>query len=145
MVSGASAFFEGAKNAATPNITGKEGLLSGTALMFSTRFVLMAVGAAFGGLAAALFGYKAAFIINSASFFVSAFSIWLIPAESMREKSPEERRLEILEKGQPSFYAEIREGIEYTLKTPFALTILWMNVIWAAGGGATNIVSRDLP
>ena len=30
------AFFEGAKNASTPNLTGKEGLLAGTALMFST-------------------------------------------------------------------------------------------------------------
>ncbi len=35
------AFFEGAKNAATPNLTGKEGLLAGTALMFSSRFLLM--------------------------------------------------------------------------------------------------------
>lgn len=144
LVSGASAFFEGAKNAATPNITGKEGLLSGTALMFSTRFVLMAVGAAFGGLAAAIFGYKVAFLINSASFFISAYSIWLIPAESMRENSPEERRIAIAEKGRSSFLDEIREGIEYTLKTPFALTILLMNVIWAAGGGATNIVFEGL-
>ena len=40
------AFFEGAKNAATPNLTGKEGLLAGTALMFSSRFLLMAVGSA---------------------------------------------------------------------------------------------------
>ncbi len=144
LVSGSSAFFEGAKNAAMPNITGNEGLLSGTALMFSTRFVLMAVGAAFGGLAAAIFGYKVAFIINSASFFISAISIWLIPTESMREMSPEERRLEILEKGKTSFFEEIREGVEYTLKTPFALTILLMNVIWAAGGGATNIVFEGL-
>jgi len=37
------AFFEGAKNAATPNLTGGEGLLAGTALMFSTRFLLMAL------------------------------------------------------------------------------------------------------
>ncbi|NNF00322.1 MAG: MFS transporter [Pyrinomonadaceae bacterium] len=144
LVSSSSAFFEGAKNAATPNITGMEGLLSGTALMFSTRFVLMAIGAAFGGLVAALFGYKAAFLINSASFFVSAFSIWLIPAESMRERSPDERRLEIAEKAKSSFLAEIKEGVEYTLKTPLALTILMLNAIWAAGGGATNIVFEGL-
>ena len=62
------AFFEGAKNAATPNLTGKEGLLAGTALMYSTRFLLMAVGSALGGFAAAYFGYQIAFIINAASF-----------------------------------------------------------------------------
>ena len=49
------AFFDGAKNAATPNLTGKEGLLAGTALMFSSRFLLMAVGSALGGWAAAVF------------------------------------------------------------------------------------------
>ncbi len=78
------AFFEGAKNAATPNMTGKDGLLAGTALMFSTRFLLMAIGSALGGLAAAVFGYKIAFIINAASFLVSAFSVWLIPEEATR-------------------------------------------------------------
>jgi MFS family permease len=44
------AFFDGARNAATPNLTGKEGLLAGTALMFSTRFLLMAVGFGVGRL-----------------------------------------------------------------------------------------------
>ena len=46
------AFFDGAKNAAAPNLTGKEGLLAGTALLFSTRFLLMAIGSALGGWAA---------------------------------------------------------------------------------------------
>src|SRR6188768_1225593 len=50
------AFFDGAKNAAAPNLTGKEGLLAGTALLFSTRFLLMAIGSALGGWAAAIFG-----------------------------------------------------------------------------------------
>src|SRR4051812_22853638 len=80
------AFFEGAKNASTPNLTGKEGLLAGTALMFSTRFLLMAVGSALGGWAAAIFGYKAAFLINAASFLVSAFTVWLIPEEATRDE-----------------------------------------------------------
>ena len=79
------AFFEGAKNAATPNMTGKEGLLAGTALMFSTRFLLMAIGSALGGFASAYFGYKVAFIINAVSFAFSAFSVWLIPEEATRD------------------------------------------------------------
>ena len=80
------AFFEGAKNATTPNLTGKNGLLAGTALMFSTRFLLMAIGSALGGFAAAAFGYKIAFVINAVSFAVSAFSVWLIPEEATRKK-----------------------------------------------------------
>jgi MFS family permease len=79
------AFFDGAKNAATPNLTGKDGLLAGTALMFSTRFLLMAIGSALGGWAAAIFGYEVAFLINAASFLVSAFTVWLIPEEVTRD------------------------------------------------------------
>jgi MFS family permease len=128
------AFFEGAKNAATPNLTGGEGLLAGTALMFSTRFLLMAIGSALGGWAAAAFGYQVAFIINAASFLVSAFSVWLIPEEAVRKRETASRI------NRPPFFTELREGLKYTVTNHFAATILILNVIWATGGGAINIV-----
>lgn len=128
------AFFEGAKNAATPNLTGREGLLAGTALMFSTRFLLMAVGSALGGWASALFGYQVAFVINAASFLASAFSVWLIPDEAVREQTTADRA------DRPSFMTELAEGMRYAVQNRFAATILIMNVIWATGGGAINIV-----
>jgi MFS family permease len=132
------AFFEGAKNAATPNMTGKDGLLAGTALMFSTRFLLMAIGSALGGFAAFYFGYKVAFIINAASFAVSAFSVWLIPEEATRDDETAERMKDKTER--ESFFTELKEGFRYTTQNHFALTILIMNVIWATGGGAINMV-----
>ena len=135
------AFFDGAKNAATPNLTGKEGLLAGTALMFSTRFLLMAVGSALGGWAAAVFGYKIAFLINAASFLVSAFSVWLIPEEATKENY--ELRItndESNKAKRESFLTELKEGFHYTVKNHFALTILLMNIIWATGGGAINVI-----
>ncbi len=152
------AFFEGAKNASTPNLTGKDGLLAGTALMFSTRFLLMAVGSALGGFAAAYFGYQIAFIINAASFAVSAFSVWLIPEEATRAQIKRDEVLEtvvvapvtpaggfkqtkpIRKLERPSFFTELKEGFHYTVKNHFALTILLMNIIWATGGGAINVI-----
>lgn len=128
------AFFDGAKNAATPNLTGKEGLLAGTALMFSTRFLLMAIGSALGGWASAIFGYEVAFIINAASFLASAYTVWLLPEESVRERETAERA------GQESFFTELKQGLHYAATNHFALTIILMNVIWAVGGGAINIV-----
>ncbi len=128
------AFFDGAKNAATPNLTGKEGLLAGTALMFSTRFLLMAVGSALGGWASAVFGYQVAFIINTASFLVSAYTVWLIPEEAVREQETADRA------GRESFVTELRQGLHYAVTNHFAATIILMNVIWAVGGGAINIV-----
>jgi MFS family permease len=132
------AFFEGAKNASTPNLTGSEGLLSGTALMFSTRFLLMAIGSALGGWAAAIFGYQVAFVINAVSFLASAYTVWLIPDEATRDSETAERMAD--KASRPSFVTELREGIHYAFTNRFALTILLMNVIWALGGGAINII-----
>ncbi|MBL8184369.1 MAG: MFS transporter [Blastocatellia bacterium] len=131
-------FFDGAKNATTPNLTGRDGLLAGTALMFSTRFLLMAIGSGLGGWAAAIFGYEAAFVINAVSFVASAYTVWLIPEEATRDELTAER----MERRavRPSFITELREGLHYTVVNHFALTILLMNVMWAIGGGAINVV-----
>lgn len=128
------AFFDGAKNAATPNLTGKEGILAGTALMFSTRFLLMAVGSALGGWASAAFGYQAAFVINAASFLISAYCVWLIPDAAVRENSP------VAKSDRESFFNELKEGFRYTVNHHLAWTIILLNAIWAMGGGAINIV-----
>jgi MFS family permease len=136
------AFFEGAKNAATPNLTGKDGLLAGTALMFSTRFLLMAIGAALGAWASAAFGYKVAFLINAFSFLASAYSVWLVPEEATRDHATAERMAD--KELRESFGTELREGLRYTVKNHFAATILIMNVIWATGGGAINIIFERL-
>jgi hypothetical protein len=98
----------------------------------------MAIGSALGGWAAALFGYKVAFLINAASFLVSAFTVWLIPEEATRDKETGDRMSGKTEK--PSFGTELKEGFRYTLVNHFALTILIMNVIWATGGGAINVI-----
>ena len=132
------AFFDGAKNAAAPNLVGKDGLLAGTALLFSTRFLLMAIGSALGGWASALFGYKVAFVINAASFLVSAWTVWLIPEEATRDDLTAERMRD--KEQRPSFLTELREGFHYAFTNHFAATVLLVNIIWAIGGGAINII-----
>jgi MFS family permease len=136
------AFFDGAKNATAPNLTGREGLLAGTALMFSTRFLLMAVGSALGGWASAAFGYHVAFIINAASFAISAYTVWLIPESAVRQSEENEHKDDPVPRA--SFITELREGFRYSYKNHFALTILIMNMIWATGGGSVNIIFERL-
>ncbi len=137
LMSSAASLFDGAKSAVTPNLVGKEGLLSGTALMFSSRFLLMALGNALGGIAVTFFGYKIAFIINSISFLVSAYTIWLIPE---KETEMEETR----HREKDSFFNEMLEGFQFVIKKPFVLTIVLMNLIWAIGGGAIQIILERL-
>jgi MFS family permease len=137
------AFFEAAKNAAVPNITGERDLLAGTALMFSSRFLLMSLGAALGGWTAASVGYQAAFVVNALSFFGSAFSVWLIP-----ERETKQKRLapgaDLIQTVERSYWSDIREGWTYIINHRPVAAIVCINVLWASGGGAINLISDRL-
>ncbi|MEK6279835.1 MAG: MFS transporter [Acidobacteriota bacterium] len=132
------AFFEAAKNAAVPNITGDRDLLAGNALMFSSRFLLMSFGAALGGWTAATVGYRAAFLVNAASFLASAYSVWLISDEETR--APATQTTDTLEKVRASYWSDIREGWSYIVRHGPVAAILGINILWATGGGASNLI-----
>lgn len=137
-----STFFEAAKNAAVPNITGERDLLAGNALMFSSRFLLMSIGAALGGWTAAHVGYQAAFIINALSFFASAYSVWLVPEEETRSSTEA-----VTEKPRSlyrGYWSDMREGWTYIVRHAPVATILGINILWATGGGATNLIADRL-
>jgi hypothetical protein len=140
------AFFEAAKNAAVPNITGDRDLLAGNALMFSSRFLLMSFGAALGGWTASHFGYRAAFVVNSLSFLVSAYSVWLIPDRVTRQyQGPEVTRLQVVAKRRRlGYWSDIREGWAFIISRPPVAAILGINILWATGGGAINLISDRL-
>jgi MFS family permease len=137
------AFFEAAKNAAVPNITGERDLLAGNALMFSSRFLLMSLGAALGGWTAARVGYQAAFIINAASFLVSAYSVWLLPEEETRQVGSAEASTET-RKAHRGYWTDIREGWVYIVQHRPVAAILGANILWATGGGAVNLIMDRL-
>ena len=136
-------FFEAAKNAAVPNITGERDLLAGNALMFSSRFLLMSVGAALGGWTAAHVGYQSAFIINAISFVGSAYSVWLVPDEETRSAS----NGEVTDRPRSVFrgyWSDMREGWTYIVTHAPVAAILGINLLWATGGGAMNLIADRL-
>jgi MFS family permease len=136
-----SVFFEAARNAALPNITGEKDLLAGNALMFSSRFLFMSLGAALGGWTAANVGYQAAFIVNALSFVVSAYSVWLVPEAETRQRSIETNKPRKLYSG---YWTDIRTGWAYIITHGPVATILATNIVWAIGGGAINLISDRL-
>jgi MFS family permease len=138
-----SAFFEAARNASVPNITGEKDLLAGNALMFSSRFLFMSLGSALGGWTAANVGYDAAFVINAASFLVSAYSVWLVPDKDTRQPastaaSTGRRKI------YSGYWTDIREGWSYIVTHGPVAAILAANIVWALGGGAFNLISDRL-
>jgi len=130
-------FFEAAKNASVPNITGERDLLAGNALMFSSRFLLMSFGAALGGWTAVTVGYRAAFIVNAVSFFGSAISVWLIPERETRQPPEATATVETEKCG---YWTDIREGWAYILGHAPVAAIIFINILWASGGGAGNLI-----
>ena len=69
------AFFEPARTAAIPNVTTSEDLILANTLSSTTWSLNLVAGAALGGVALALLGYNASFILNSVSFLGSALLI----------------------------------------------------------------------
>lgn len=69
------AFFEPARTAVIPNITTSEDLILANTLSSTTWSLNLVAGSALGGLALALLGYKASFVLNAVSFLFSAFFI----------------------------------------------------------------------
>ncbi len=70
-----SAFFEPTRAAILPSIVARKDLVTANALAGTTWSTMLALGAALGGLATALFGITAAFLIDAATFIVSAWFV----------------------------------------------------------------------
>ncbi len=79
-----SAFFEPTRAALMPGLVPRQDLITANALDGITWSAMLALGAALGGLATALFGITAAFIIDAATFLVSAWFVGRIGAPVIR-------------------------------------------------------------
>ena len=69
---GVSGFFSPARSAILPDITSPQELGTANTLGAATWSVMLAVGAAIGGLTTGLFGSQAAFVIDGCTFVISA-------------------------------------------------------------------------
>ncbi|HEX8853258.1 MAG TPA: MFS transporter [Pyrinomonadaceae bacterium] len=140
-----AAFFEAARNAAMPNVVGDRGLLAGNALMFSSRFLLMAVGSALGGTATLWLGYEVAFVVNALSFVVSAYSVWLVPETDMRaprEAGSDGASGREARSGRLSIFADVRDGWAFIAREPLVAALIGINILWATGGAHNLIYDR---
>ncbi|MFL5805966.1 MAG: MFS transporter, partial [Roseiflexaceae bacterium] len=71
-----SSFFEPARSAIVPSVTTREELVAANGIGGATWSAMLAIGAGLGGLVAGTLGTDAAFVIDSASFLLSAVFIW---------------------------------------------------------------------
>src|SRR5215510_473204 len=157
-----SVFFEGAKNAALPNLVTPREMLTANVMMYSTRFLQFALGSALGGVTAARFGYDAAFLVNSTSFVASGLLIWLIPGARMSKAAarpvPVQNKVAspvaVLDAEVPdienteangsrnlrAFLKDFLEGMTYIRANSFVRGLILVNIGWATGGGMINLL-----
>ena len=108
-----STFFGPALSAAIPNIVSRDELVSANALSSSTWGLMLAVGAAVGGILIAVVGRDAAFVVNSASFFFSAVMIFLVRRSFGQPHTAQGERI-----GLESTWRDFNDSIVYMSRHP---------------------------
>jgi len=102
------AFFEPARTAVIPNITTSEDLILANTLSSTTWSLNLVAGAALGGIALALLGHDASFVLNALSFLVSAFLISRMHFDEPHAAAfPKLRLRDLLD------YSPLVEGLRY--------------------------------
>ena len=122
------AVFIPAKSASIPNITSPRELLTANALLSASWSVMLALGAALGGFATEWLGEQAVFIIDSATYLISAYFIYRTTIPQSTEAPPGPILSTALR--------EIAEGWRYMRAVPRVGRIALVKAVWAIAGGA---------
>jgi len=133
---GLSTFFEPAKTAAIPSIVEDRELVAANAISSVTWSVMLTLGAAIGGLITGWFGTDAAFILDAASYLLSAALIASIRVQKRRKR--ERQKLTV---GRALGITETIEGIRYVKDRPRVLALLLVKPAWGIGGGILTLLA----
>ena len=133
IISIGSAYFEPASLAALPNIVKDEELGPANVLMGSTWGTMLAVGAGIGGAVTAWFGNDVSFLVDAASFLVSA---WLL--SRMRVQFSEAREAHL---ARPPFLESMRETIRFAKSQPRVLGLLTVKGGYGLSAGVVAMLS----
>jgi predicted MFS family arabinose efflux permease len=129
----ASNFFAPAAAAALPNLVGPHQLAAANSLMGATSGIMMALGAAAGGIVAGLWGRPTAFVVDAASFLVSALTIAAIrvPLSAPREGDA----------GPVDAGADVVEGLRYVFRQRTVLAVILLKLGTGLAGGVLTLLS----
>jgi MFS family permease len=133
----ASPFFTSGRSSILPSITSREELHTANSLTQTTQWMTLTIGTFLAGTSVMGFGYEWAFVLNSCSFLFSAWSISRLGAGA---KGFRARKSALTETEVVRPWHEYSEGLRYMRSTPLILGIALINVGWATGGGAAQIL-----
>jgi MFS family permease len=131
-----SAFFEPARTATIPNVTSKEELMPANALSSATWAAMLAIGASVGGLVTAVAGRNIAFVINGASFFVSAWFISRTSYDSTPAAKPPLNGWRALTGIQ-----DMADGFAYVRRSTHVSALMFVKAGWGLAGGVLLLLT----
>ena len=132
-ISALAAVISPATEASIPNIArDNDELAIANSLLGSTWGVMLAVGAAIGGVFASVFGRDAAFIANGVSFALAAILFSRIKTPMQKERDVETQRQRI----RP--IADMREAITHSRKDPVLMALIFSKTTFAIGAGVVS-------
>jgi MFS family permease len=137
LLMGASPFFTSGRSAILPSIATREELHTANSLTQTTGWTTLTIGTFLGGTSVAALGYNWAFAANAASFLVSALCISRLYLKGRGFVAPPRAA------GETTVvrpWHEYREGLRYMKSVPLILGLLMINIGWATGGGAAQIL-----
>jgi MFS family permease len=106
-------------------------------MTLTTAWTSVALGSFLGGAIASWLGFYVAFLFNALSFIFSAFFISRLRAPDKRGFRAE-RSAVALTRRRP--VQEYLDGLRYIRGVPLLLALALVNVGWASGGGAAQIL-----
>lgn len=133
---GLSTFFEPAKTAAIPSIVEDRELVAANAISSVTWSAMLTIGAAIGGIITDAFGTDVAFVLDAATYLLSAALIASIRVPK-RAKRPRQK----LSLGRILGITETIEGIKYVKDRPRVLAYLLVKPAWGLGGGILTLLA----
>jgi len=133
---GLSTFFEPAKTAAIPSVVEDRELVAANAISSVTWSAMLTIGAAIGGMMTSAFGTNVAFVLDAATYLVSAALI-----ASIRVPKRKKRERQKLSLGRALGITETIEGIRYVKDRPRVLALLLVKPAWGLGGGILTLLA----
>ena len=126
-------FFEPARSAIIPSLIPRRDLVTANALSGSTWSVMLAFGAALGGMVVAFWGTQTAFVLDACTFLVSAWFISRIPQIPGKTTSEPEAPDE-------GGYKNFIEGVDYLRSRPIILAFALLKSGLAFSGGVMTLI-----
>ncbi|MBE7118961.1 MFS transporter [Bacillus cereus] len=123
-----SCLFEPAKQSILKNIVHQNHFVTANSLSSTINGFMSIMGASLGGLIAQSLHIEFAFLVNSLSYFISAYIIYKmsIPLDTFNKKK--------------AFFTDIKDGYTYILQRKIILTLILVGISWGIIGGSYQLL-----